>query len=92
MRKITALLGVLVLAAAIPAAAATGERALTGAAIGAGAGAVVAGPVGAVAGGAIGATVGGPRLPRDRVVRPVRVRHRVYYRDRYGYRHWRWAY
>ena len=89
MRKFTVLLGALALAAALPAAAADRERTLTGAAIGAGAGAVVAGPVGAIAGGAIGATVGGPRVSH----RPYRVvRHRVYWRDRYGHRHWRWAY
>jgi osmotically inducible lipoprotein OsmB len=90
MLKMTVLVSVLGLAAA-PAMAASGERALTGAAIGAGAGAVVAGPVGAVAGGAIGATVGGPRISRGPVVVRPGYRHRVYWRDRRGRLHWRWS-
>ncbi|MES1155066.1 MAG: hypothetical protein ABUL48_01420 [Pseudorhodoplanes sp.] len=59
----------------------SGERTITGAAIGAGAGAVVAGPVGAVVGGGIGAVVGGPRLTRA---------HKHCWHDRRGVRHCRW--
>jgi osmotically inducible lipoprotein OsmB len=47
-------------------AAESGERTVTGAAIGAGAGAVVAGPPGAVVGGVIGGVVGGPRITHRR--------------------------
>ena len=55
------------------------ERAVTGAAIGAGTGAVIAGPPGAV----VGAVVGGPRLSRhyDR---------RVCWYDHRGFRHCNW--
>lgn len=65
--------------AALPVTANAQERAVTGAAIGAGAGALVAGPVGAVVGGGVGAVVGGPRL----------TRHRHCWRDDHGHRHCR---
>jgi hypothetical protein len=58
------------------------ERAMTGAAIGAGAGLLVLGPIGAVAGGAVGAYVGGPRITR------VGARKKCW-RDRDGERHCR---
>lgn len=69
----------------LPPTASAQERAVTGAAIGAGAGAIVAGPVGAVAGGAVGAIVGGPRISRVRHYR----HHRHCWRDRRGIRHCR---
>jgi osmotically inducible lipoprotein OsmB len=53
------------------------ERAVTGAAIGAGAGAVVAGPPGAVVGGVAGAVIGGPRITHRRSC----------WRDNFGNRH-----
>lgn len=59
------------------------ERAVTGAAIGAGAGLLVLGPIGAVAGGAVGAYVGGPRLARTGAKKKC-------WRDRDGERHCRW--
>jgi hypothetical protein len=65
------------------------DQTVTGAAIGAGAGAVVAGPAGAVVGGVGGAVIGGPHLPKTRVA-SVR-RHRVYWTDKSGHRHWHWA-
>lgn len=49
-----------------PVAATSGERHVTGAAIGAGVGAVVAGPPGAIVGGVIGAVVKGPRITKRR--------------------------
>ena len=61
-------------------AASSGERTVTGAAIGAGAGAVVAGPPGAVVGGVIGGVVGGPRI----------THHRHCWHDAYGNRHCRY--
>jgi hypothetical protein len=61
-------------------AAESGERTVTGAAIGAGAGAVVAGPPGAIVGGVIGGVVGGPRV----------THHRHCWFDRYGDRHCRY--
>lgn len=59
------------------------ERAVTGAAIGAGAGLLVLGPIGAVAGGAVGAYVGGPRLARTGAKKKC-------WRNRDGERHCRW--
>lgn len=82
MRKTLTAAGVLVACSlAVPIEASAQSRAVTGAAIGAGAGAVIAGPPGAVVGGVVGATVGGPKLPRSK---PVSC-----YRDRRGVRHCR---
>jgi osmotically inducible lipoprotein OsmB len=50
----------------VPATASSGERHVTGAAIGAGVGAIIAGPPGAIVGGAIGAVVKGPRITSRR--------------------------
>ena len=67
--------------AALPVTAtAQDERAVTGAAIGAGTGAVIAGPPGAVVGGVLGAVVGGPRVTQRRSC----------WMDDYGDRHCRW--
>jgi hypothetical protein len=82
MRKL-AVATVVLAALAFSAPAYSGERTITGAAIGAGAGALVAGPVGAVVGGGIGAVVGGPRLTRTRA-------HKHCWHDRGGVRHCRW--
>ena len=65
---------------AIPASAQ--ERAVTGAAIGAGTGAAIAGPPGAVVGGVAGGVIGGPRVSGRH--------HRACWRDRHGYRHCHW--
>jgi hypothetical protein len=48
-------------------------------------GAVVGGPVGAVVGGAAGAVVTAPGMPLGG------HHYRCSYRDRYGYRHYRWC-
>jgi hypothetical protein len=82
MRKLY-LVAVLAALAAAPLtanAAESGERTVTGAAIGAGTGAVIAGPPGAVVGGVIGGVVGGPRVSR----------HRHCWHDQYGDRHCRY--
>jgi outer membrane lipoprotein SlyB len=50
----------------VPATAESGEKHITGAAIGAGVGAIVAGPPGAILGGAVGAYVKGPRVTKYR--------------------------
>ena len=67
MRKLY-IVAVLAALTAIPAVAnaASSERTVTGAAIGAGAGAVVAGPPGAIVGGVAGAVIGGPSVTRHR--------------------------
>jgi osmotically inducible lipoprotein OsmB len=62
------------------------ERAVTGAAIGAGTGAVIAGPPGAVVGGVAGAVIGGPRISNRGHARS----YRSCWRDRYGRRHCRY--
>jgi osmotically inducible lipoprotein OsmB len=70
---------VILSALAIPGAANSQgtERAVTGAAIGAGTGAAIAGPPGAVVGGVTGAVIGGPRITNPRSC----------WRDHYGNRH-----
>ena len=85
MRMITVMLGAAAIFASAQAFAASDERTVTGAAIGAGTGVVVAGPVGAVAGGVAGAAIGGPRITRND------HRHRIYWHDKAGRRHWRWS-
>ena len=84
MKMITVMLGAAAILASAQAFAASDGRTVTGAAIGAGAGAVVAGPVGAVAGGVAGAAIGGPKITKN-------GRHRIYWHDKAGKRHWRWS-
>ena len=83
MKTLSVLLSAAAILASAQAFAASDEKTATGAAIGVVGGALVAGPVGAVAGGVAGAAIGGPKITNHR--------HRIYWHDKNGKRHWRWS-